>query len=146
MTKGRYNFLRAKGLFLLANALEVNEIKWHSILYKELGILVDNDPGIEAYEKLAQFQTDHEQELLEDSMEAKPEKLRITFTKFIYIFAALWSLFSIVYILSVTFGEIPADNIRFADTILGFLLGTVISTLLNFFFGASLRDHSGDKK
>jgi ABC-type nitrate/sulfonate/bicarbonate transport system permease component len=28
-------------------------------------------------------------------------------------------------------------NVRFADTILGFLLGTVVATILNFFLGSS---------
>ena len=41
------------------------------------------------------------------------------------------------YIFLITFLTIPADNIRFADTVLGFLLGTVIATILNFFFGSS---------
>ena len=38
--------------------------------------------------------------------------------------------------------EIPKENIRFADTILGFLLGTIISAIIQFFYGSSL----GSKK
>ncbi len=52
-------------------------------------------------------------------------------------FAAGWSLFAGVYILAITFVPIPKENIRFADTILGFVLGTLIATLINFFFGSS---------
>ena len=57
--------------------------------------------------------------------------------RFIYYFAAFWSVCSVVYIAFITFATIPAPNIRFADTILGFLLGTVVATILNFFYGTS---------
>jgi hypothetical protein len=57
--------------------------------------------------------------------------------RFVYYFASFWSICSAVYIACITFAVIPAANIRFADTILGFLLGTVIATILNFFYGTS---------
>lgn len=57
--------------------------------------------------------------------------------RFIYFFAAAWSLFAMGYILLITAGNIPDDNQRFADTILGFLLGTVVASQLQFFFGSS---------
>ena len=57
--------------------------------------------------------------------------------RFVYLFATGWSCFAAVYIFWITFGNIPQDNIRFADTILGFLLGTVVAMILQFFFGSS---------
>jgi hypothetical protein len=57
--------------------------------------------------------------------------------RFVYYLAAFWSVGAAVYIGFVTFGTIPAANVRFADTILGFLLGTVVATILNFFLGSS---------
>ena len=57
--------------------------------------------------------------------------------RFIYYFATFWSICSAFYIGFITFATIPAPNIRFADTILGFLLGTVVATILNFFYGTS---------
>jgi hypothetical protein len=57
--------------------------------------------------------------------------------RFIYVLAAFWSIFSAVYIGFITFGTIPEANVRFADTILGFLLGTMLGMILNFFFGSS---------
>ena len=57
--------------------------------------------------------------------------------RFVYYFASFWSLCAVVYIAFITFAAIPAANIRFADTILGFLLGTVVATILNFFYGTS---------
>lgn len=62
--------------------------------------------------------------------------------RFIYYFAAFWSLFAVVYIGAITFMEIPEASTRFADTILGFILGTVIATIINFFYGSS----SGNEK
>lgn len=57
--------------------------------------------------------------------------------RFLYYFAWAWSSASVLYIAAITFATIPQANIRFADTILGFILGTVIATILNFFFGSS---------
>jgi len=57
--------------------------------------------------------------------------------RFIYILASFWSLFAAIYIFFITFGTIPAANARFADTILGFLLGTIVATIINFFLGTS---------
>jgi hypothetical protein len=57
--------------------------------------------------------------------------------RFVYILAAFWSVFAVSYIIVITLCEIPEKNIRFVDTILGFLLGTVVATVLNFFFGSS---------
>jgi len=57
--------------------------------------------------------------------------------RFVYYFAAVWSIFCMVYIGIITLYPIPATNQRFADTILGFLLGTIIATIIQFFYGSS---------
>lgn len=57
--------------------------------------------------------------------------------RFVMYLAIFWSLFAAVYIGAITFAEIPVANTRFADTILGFILGTVIATILNFFLGST---------
>ncbi|CAB5207265.1 hypothetical protein UFOVP183_55 [uncultured Caudovirales phage] len=57
--------------------------------------------------------------------------------RFLMYFAIGWSVCAVVYIACITFAAIPPANIRFADTILGFVLGTIVSTLLNFFFGSA---------
>lgn len=57
---------------------------------------------------------------------------------FIYIYAIFWSVFAVGYLASVTFTNIPPENLRVVDTILGFLLGTIVSTIIGFFFGNSL--------
>ena len=61
-----------------------------------------------------------------------------TFAKrYVMYLASFWSCTAVVYIFLITFTHIPELNVRFADTILGFLLGTVVATILNFFLGSS---------
>jgi hypothetical protein len=57
--------------------------------------------------------------------------------RFVMYLAIFWSLTAVTYIFLITFGSIPENNVRFADTILGFLLGTVVATIINFFLGSS---------
>jgi len=58
--------------------------------------------------------------------------------RFTMYLTAFWSVCAAVYIGFITFSVIPDTNVRFADTILGFILGTVIATMLNFWFGSSI--------
>ena len=56
--------------------------------------------------------------------------------RFIYFLAAFWSFASIIYIYLASFTTIVNPDI--ANTVLGFLLGTIISTIINFFYGSSM--------
>ena len=58
--------------------------------------------------------------------------------RFTMYLTAFWSIAAAIYIGFITFSVIPDTNVRFADTILGFILGTVIATMLNFWFGSSI--------
>ena len=111
--------------------------------------------------KLAQLEKDHEealqkfaiakknQELYEVEMnhtntadarslqKAALEQSDIFSKRFLYYFSWFWSIASILYVFLITFVTIPQANIRFADTIIGFLLGTTIAQILNYFFGSS---------
>lgn len=57
--------------------------------------------------------------------------------RYVYYLATFWSLVAFAYVFLITFVNIPQNNIRFADTVLGFLLGTIVATIINFFFGSS---------
>jgi hypothetical protein len=57
--------------------------------------------------------------------------------RFVMYLAMFWSVMSCTYIGAITFTEIPPGNLRFVDTLLGVCIGTVITTILNFFFGSS---------
>lgn len=61
-----------------------------------------------------------------------------TFSKrYVYYLATFWSFVAVGYIFLITFSTIPEANVRFADTTLGFLLGTIVATIINYFFGSS---------
>jgi len=151
--------LLSSGLSLLGNAVLA---KGQDVIEEKLGVKLDeltqtNDGLV----KLRQIEMANEQalrdfaiakkeqELKEDSMAyadtANARNMQIAalnqndiFSKrFIYYFAIFWSVMSCLYIAFITFGTIPQANIRFADTILGFLLGTAIATIIQFFYGTS---------
>lgn len=63
---------------------------------------------------------------------------------FIYVLTIFWSLASSIYIAWITFGKIPQENTRFADTILGFVLGTAISSIFGYFYGTSRSSSAKD--
>ena len=56
---------------------------------------------------------------------------------FIYLFTGAWSVFAMAYFAFVTFGTVAESGVRMADTILGVLIGTVLTGFFNFFFGSS---------
>lgn len=57
--------------------------------------------------------------------------------RFVYYFAAAWSLFSMAYFIGVTFWPPPLDGQRIADTILGVLIASVIGVMFAYFYGST---------
>lgn len=145
--------LAANGLGIVADAVTK---KGKEFVEEKLGIELTPDPSPEAIANWKQAVLEHERELLAmaygdvanaRNMQVEALRQEDVFSKrFIYIFATFWSLFAAGYIGFITFGHIPEDNQRFADTILGFLLGTVVATILQFFFGSSMGSKEKDKK
>lgn len=66
--------------------------------------------------------------------------------RFVYYFIGFWSFLSAGYIGFITFWPIPENNIRFADTILGFVLGTMVASMFQFLLGSSLGSRKKDEK
>lgn len=62
-----------------------------------------------------------------------------TFSKrFVYIFAAGWSLFTMLYVTGITFWPPLSDAGKSnSATVLGFLLGTAVSMIFAYFFGSN---------
>lgn len=93
----------------------------------------------------AEAKRDHEDRINAREMQQAALGQDDRFSKrFIYYFATAWSLFAMSYLLLITLVDIPADNQRFADTILGFLLGTIIAGIVQFFFGSSKGSQNKD--
>ncbi len=64
--------------------------------------------------------------------------------RFIYWFTGFWSFGSAAYIAFITFAKIPPENIRFADTILGFILGTAVAGMFQYFYGSTANSKAKD--
>lgn len=145
--------LASNGLGMVADAVTK---KGQQFVEDKLGIDLSQEPDPEVLSQWKDAAREHERALLEmaygdvaDARNMQVEALRqddLFSKRFIYIFATFWSIFAAGYIGFITFGTIPADNQRFADTILGFLLGTVVATILQFFFGSSMGSKEKDKK
>jgi len=151
--------LIAQGMSLLGNAVMSKGSEW---LKEKTGVDIESSTmSSEDRRILKQFEMDHEEELLriqqeDDKIQLEYEKALLldkdsarkmqgealrqedVFSKrFVYVFAIIWSLFAGTYIVAITFMNIPSENVRFADTILGFVLGTIIANIVNFFYGSS---------
>jgi cytochrome c biogenesis protein CcdA len=56
---------------------------------------------------------------------------------FLCFLGGFWSVYAMAYLGAITFIPIPTENRDFANIILGFITGTVVSTVINYFFGYS---------
>ncbi len=65
--------------------------------------------------------------------------------RFLAYFAAGLCLAAMAYVAAITFLPLPKENARFADTVLGFILGTVLATPIAFFYGSSKSSQAKDK-
>lgn len=154
------------GLGLLGGAVLS---KGKDLVQEKLGVDIDKMLGTpEGKIELLKIQSEHEEVLLKLSLEAKQQELEVEkllqsntdgarsmqvaalgqndiFAKrYVYHLATGCGIFSMLYITGITFIDIPETNIRFADTVLGFLLGTLIATIVNFFFGSSRQSQAKD--
>ena len=88
----------------------------------------------QAFDEMFLKDKQHAREIQADiAKNAKSKKAR----EFIYNYAWFMSISSFLYFAAITFVDIPDGSQRFADTILGFLLGTVLGAIVAFFYGAS---------
>ena len=60
--------------------------------------------------------------------------------------ALLIMLLSFLYLFAVTFFPMSASGLEHSKTIVGFLLGTAFSTLINYYWGNSSSRNSGPKE
>lgn len=136
--------LASNGLGMVADAVTK---KGQQFVEDKLGIDLSQDPNPEVIAQWKDAAREHERALLEmaygDRANARAmqvaalQQTDLFSKRFVYYFAIFWSVTAALYIAFITFGEIPEANVRFADTILGFLLGTVVATIIQFFMGSS---------
>ena len=164
---GLVSMLADKGLDLISSAIDGGADKAKQYIEDKTGIKLDKNLTDEQVAELKKFEMTNQLELEKLALANKQEDNRASeavqkiqadeygnarnmqienlrqddkFSKrFVYYFAIFWSTFAVIYLTGITFAEIPKENIRFADTIVGFLLGTIIATMFGFFYGNSIK-------
>lgn len=104
-----------------------------------------SEVSAKVYEQILANRAEYERMAFIDKRDARSAQLQ-TLDKqgwfarnFLYLYATFWALYSAGYFAGVTFLSLPLGNLRFADLILGFIMGTVIGGIISFFYGASLK-------
>ena len=164
---GLVSMLADKGLNLISSAIDGGADKAKDFIEEKTGIKLDKGLTDEQVLELKKFEVTNQLELEKLALANKQEDNRASeavqkiqaeeyadarnmqvenlkqddkFSKrFVYYFAIFWSAFAVIYLTGITFAEIPKENIRFADTIVGFLLGTIIATMFGFFYGKNIK-------
>jgi hypothetical protein len=146
---GVVSMLTNKGMNVLSNAIEGGTDKVLDMVEEKTGIKLNaNTPlSTKDVEKLKVFEQANESELLAyhsantngaRKLQVEALKQEDLFSKrYVYYLASFWSVVAVLYIFLITFIDIPLSNVRFADTVLGFLLGTIVAGIINYFFGSS---------
>jgi hypothetical protein len=154
---GKFKFKESKvGKFLSEHGAPV----LHTVLdvaddiYPPLGLVTKAAEGLgltgakkeELNEAIKEYAIDREKHLemiLKDKADARDmQKVALNqsdnFSKrFIYYYAIFWGVVSAAFIFIILFAEIPEKNSHYVDTLMGFLIGTIISTIIAFFYGSS---------
>ena len=79
-------------------------------------------------------------ENIKDARSMQKEALRqndVFSKRFLYYLSTFWSIIGATYFFLATFT--PVMNDKIADIVLGFLLGSVVGVMMNFFYGDSHR-------
>jgi hypothetical protein len=61
---------------------------------------------------------------------------------FMNLLALILILYSMWYFGTLLFITVPKDNVRFVDTIIGFLLGSVVGVIVNYYYGAAISNRN----
>jgi hypothetical protein len=95
--------------------------------------------------KLEEFELEYARLLVADRDSARDMQKKSLDTsdkfssRFIYYLAIFWSFIGATFIVLVFFVSPPEENLRLVDTLEGFLLGTIVSTIIGYFFGGVIK-------
>ena len=113
-------------------------------------LITSDEERLKAEVEMERIGLDREKAYLADTDSARKMQMAAlaqgdVFSKrFVYGFIILWSVFAMGFFAFVTFGTVPEANIRMADTILVFLIGTAIAGIFNFLLGTTFRSQKKD--
>lgn len=110
-----------------------NESEWREFRLKEMEY--DDKQAERALQDLQSARQMQIEALKQDDLFSK---------RFVYIFITGWSVFSMIFLLCVSFLQIPKDNINTVNTVLGFILGTAIASMFSFLMGTTNRSKQKD--
>ena len=164
---GIVSMLADKGLELISGAIDGGAEKAKEFIEEKTGISLDKKLTDEQVLELKKFEAENEVELKRLALMNKQEDNRhdeayvnaqvselsnardmqkaalqqddVFSKRYVYYLASFWSVVAVLYIFAITFINVPEASVRFADTTLGFVLGTVIATIIGYFFGASIK-------
>jgi hypothetical protein len=133
-----------KAIGMIADKLgvEPNEqaVEQHLVAHPEDAVKLEQIDADKMALQLQEMQSARNMQL--EAMKSNDPLVR----RFVYFFIAFWSIWSAVMLPFMVFGDIPESNVRSADTILGFLLATMIGSMFGFLLGSSLGSKEKDKK
>ncbi|MCK5774808.1 MAG: hypothetical protein KAH25_01460 [Bacteroidales bacterium] len=129
------------------NLLNINPLNWIGSTIKEIRKLLDDnitndEERLVLKAKLTELETLQQQQILNDVNSARDlqkEALQqndIFSKRFVYYFAIILVVISFTYIFVTSFYKMPETNNRLVDLLTGGVI-TIISTIVNFFFGSS---------
>ena len=136
-------------------ALNINPLNWISSTIKEIRKLLDDnitndEERLVLKAKLEELENLKQAQILNDISSARElQKTALNqsdkFSKrFIYYFASAVVIIAFAYIFLTSFYEIPEINKRFVDILTGGVI-TIVSTIVNFFFGSSKGSRDKDE-
>lgn len=150
------SLLGSYGLDKLSEFISKGGEEAKKIIKDKTGIDLNlNDISKDDIEKLKAFQQQNEDlidMMLKDKQNAREMQIQALkqngwFAKnFIHLFAMFWSIIASVYIFAIIFMDYPIKNQRIADTITGILIGTIIVSIVSFYFGSSLGSKNKEER
>lgn len=101
-------------------------------------------------DKLQEREADLEKAYLSDKANARAMQIAalqqddVFAKRFVYWFSIAWSLFAMGWFCLVTFYAVPKDNVTTANLITGFLIGTAVASIFQFFLGSTSKSQAKD--
>lgn len=131
--------------YIISLILTKFDIKFEEISPDSVYKVIEQD--INAISKLKSLAEEYKTELSQIALLAESSRYKLLTTtsyspdkfslRFVYYYAWTITVLSMLYVGCVTFLNIPQSGVRIADTAVGFALGSIVSTIVGFFFGSS---------
>lgn len=120
----------------------INDVKMATgidLLDRKLTTVLEDSQAVDALQNYETMVRSHLTELLQkyhEEIAAREQKavLRVRYSKFRMWYGASITTFACAYMLYITFRDLS-----YADTVLGFLMGTLVGTVVTFYFGSSAK-------